>query len=408
MMSEHAAASSEKLLSRGMMAVIAAQFFSAFGDNALLFATLAVLKQRVYPEWSQPVLQMVFVATYIILAPFVGQLADGFAKGRVMMFANGLKLLGALVICLGFNPFLGYSLVGVGAAAYSPAKYGILGEIAGGATLVKANGLMESSTIAAILMGSIAGGVLADWSLLVALIICVAAYGLAVAANMLIPQLSAARPGQTWRPSQISSSFFRACGVLWRDSETRFSLTGTSLFWGAGATLRLLLVLWVPVALGITDNKTPTLLNAMVAVGIVIGAGAAAKLVTLKTVGRCMPAGVLIGVAVVCFSLQQSPLGAYGLLVAIGALGGFFVVPLNALLQMRGKDSVGAGNAIAVQNLGENGAMLLMLGLYSLAIKLGLSPVTTGVGFGVVLALAIAVLWGWQLAQQHNHQVPDK
>lgn len=383
----------ERLFSRSMMAVIAAQFLSAFGDNALLFATLAVLKQQVYPDWSQPVLQMVFVATYIILAPFVGQAADSFAKGRVMMFANGLKLLGALAICFGFNPFIGYSLVGVGAAAYSPAKYGILGEITNGETLVKANGLMESSTIAAILVGSIAGGVLADWNLLAALIACVVAYGLAVAANLLIPRLAAARPGQTWHPVQMSASFFRACRILWRDGETRFSLVGTSLFWGAGVTLRFLLVLWVPVALGITDNKTPTLLNAMVAIGIVVGAIAAARMVTLNTVGRCMPAGVLIGVAVVLFSLQHTAVGACALLMVIGILGGFFVVPLNALLQMRGKENVGAGNAIAVQNLGENSAMLLMLGIYSVVIKLGAPPVTTGIGFGALFALAISRLW---------------
>ncbi|KMV69060.1 lysophospholipid transporter LplT [bacteria symbiont BFo1 of Frankliniella occidentalis] len=395
-------AGAKPLMSKGMMAVIAAQFLSAFGDNALLFATLAVLKQRVYPDWSQPILQMVFVATYIILAPFVGQLADSFAKGRVMMFANGLKLLGALAICVGLDPFLGYSLVGIGAAAYSPAKYGILGELTDGETLVKANGLMESSTIAAILLGSVAGGFLADWNLTGALVACVLAYGLAVAANLLIPKLAAARGGQSWHPKQMSASFFNACRVLWRDGQTRFSLVGTSMFWGAGVTLRFLLVLWVPVALGITDNKTPTLLNAMVAIGIVIGAIAAAKLVTLKTVGRCMPAGVLIGVAVVAFSLQHQAINAYVLLVIIGMLGGFFVVPLNALLQMRGKESVGAGNAIAVQNLGENTAMLLMLGLYSLAIKLGAPPVATGVGFGALFALAIAVLWGWQLAQKRR------
>lgn len=396
---------SDGLFSRGMLAVIAAQFLSAFGDNALLFATLAVLKQQHYPDWSQPVLQMVFVATYILLAPFVGQVADSFPKGRVMMFANALKLLGALTICFGFDPFIGYGLVGIGAAAYSPAKYGILGEITRGDKLVKANGLMESSTIAAILLGSIAGGILADWHLLGALIACVVAYGLAVAANMLIPVLTAARPGQAWHPGKMSISFFSACRTLWRDGETRFSLVGTSLFWGAGVTLRFLLVLWVPVALGITDNKTPTLLNAMVAIGIVVGAAAAAKLVTLKTVGRCMPAGVLIGVAVICFSLQHTSAGAYGLLIVIGMLGGFFVVPLNALLQMRGRESVGAGNAIAVQNLGENGAMLLMLGCYSLAVKLGAPPVATGVGFGALFALAIAVLWGWQLAQKRTKSV---
>ncbi|MFE8148190.1 lysophospholipid transporter LplT [Brenneria goodwinii] len=384
-----------RLLSRSMNAVIIAQFFSAFGDNALLFATLALIKVLVYPDWSQPFLQMGFVAAYIILAPFVGQVADSYAKGRVMMFANSLKLLGALVIFIGGNPFLGYTLVGVGAAAYSPAKYGILGEITHGDQLVKANGLMEASTIAAILVGSVAGGVLADWNLSAALAICAVAYGIALGANMLIPRLKAARPGQSWHPAHMTRSFFSSCRVLWRDGETRFSLLGTSMFWGAGVTLRFLLVLWVPLALGITDNATPTLLNAMVAVGIVLGAGAAAKLVTLKTVQRCLPAGVLIGAAVVIFTLQHNLISAYALLILLGALGGFFIVPLNALLQDRGKESVGAGNAIAVQNLGENAAMLLMLGLYSLVVKLGVSVITIGIGFGVLFTFAIGLLWLW-------------
>ncbi|EHK5741619.1 lysophospholipid transporter LplT [Shigella flexneri] len=363
------------LWSKGMKAVIVAQFLSAFGDNALLFATLALLKAQFYPEWSQPILQMVFVGAYILLAPFVGQVADSFAKGRVMMFANGLKLLGAASICFGINPFLGYTLVGVGAAAYSPAKYGILGELTTGSKLVKANGLMEASAIAAILLGSVAGGVLADWHVLVALAACALAYGGAVVANIYIPKL-AARPGQSWNLINMTRSFLNACTSLWCNGETRFSLVGTSLFWGAGVTLRFLLVLWVPVALGITDNATPTYLNAMVAIGIVVGAGAAAKLVTLETVSRCMP--------------------AYALLMLIGVLGGFFVVPLNALLQERGKKSVGAGNAIAVQNLGENSAMLLMLGIYSLAVMVGIPVVPIGIGFGALFALAITALWIWQ------------
>ena len=384
------------LRSKGMMAVIAAQFLSAFGDNALLFATLALLKAEFYPDWSQPILQMVFVGAYIIFAPFVGQVADSFPKGRVMMFANGLKLLGAASICFGFNPFIGYTLVGIGAAAYSPAKYGILGELTTGDKLVKANGLMESSTIAAILLGSVAGGVLADWHVLAALGVCAVVYGGAVVANLFIPKLPVARPGQSWRVKPMTGSFFNACRVLWRNGETRFSLMGTSMFWGAGVTLRFLLVLWVPVALGITDNATPTYLNAMVAIGIVVGAGAAAKLVTLETVARCMPAGILIGVVVLIFSLQHTLLPAYALLILIGILGGFFVVPLNALLQERGKQTVGAGNAIAVQNLGENLAMLLMLGLYSLAVKVGVPVVGIGVGFGGLFAITIAGLWMWQ------------
>ncbi len=312
-----------------------------------------------------------------------------------MMVANGLKLLGAGCICFGVNPFIGYTLVGIGAAAYSPAKYGILGELTTGDKLVKANGLMESSTIAAILLGSMAGGILADWHVLAALIVCALVYGGAVVANLWIPGLPAARPGQSWRFKPMTHSFFSACRTLWRNGETRFSLMGTSLFWGAGVTLRFLLVIWVPVALGITSNAMPTYLNAMVAVGIVLGAGAAAKLVTPETVSRCMPAGILIGIAVIAFAVQQSLLPAFGLLLLLGVFGGFFIVPLNALLQERGKHSVGAGNAIAVQNLGENVAMLLMLGLYSPAVSVGVPPVAVGIGFGAVFAVAIAALWVW-------------
>ncbi|PIJ49013.1 lysophospholipid transporter LplT [Erwinia sp. OLTSP20] len=395
-----------RLTSRPMLAVMTAQFLSAFGDNALLFATLALLKQQFWPQWSQPVLQMVFVATYILLAPFVGQIADSFSKGRVMMLANGLKLAGALLICFGINPFVGYSLVGVGAAAYSPAKYGILTELTEDKLLVKANGVMEASTIAAILAGSIAGGLLADVNLLSALAVCVLAYALAVLANLLIPRLHAARPALCWRPRAMSAQFSAACRTLWLDGQTRFSLVGTSMFWGAGVTLRFLLVIWVPVALGVSDNKTPTLLNALVAIGIVLGAGLAARLVTLKTVARCMPAGILIGVAVIVFALQTQAISAWLLLVIIGMLGGFFVVPLNALLQEVGKAKVGAGNAIAVQNLGENTAMLLMLGLYSLAIRLGASPVVTGVGFGALFALAVGGLWLWPRRQRARPSNP--
>ncbi len=381
------------LLSRSMIAVMIAQFFSAFGDNALLFVTLALLKVQLYPDWSQPAMQMLFVAAYIVLAPFVGQFADHFPKGRVMMVANGLKLAGALLICFGANPFIGYCLVGIGAASYSPAKYGILSELTQGTQLVKANGLMEASTIAAILTGSVAGGMLADWSIETALVVCAMTFGLAVIANIFIPRLSPARRGSGWQPTAIIRSFSANCRSLWQDPWTRMSIIGTSLFWGAGVTLRFLLVLWVPVALGIDDNATPTLLNAMVAVGIVLGAGAAARLITLETARRCIPAGIIIGLVVVALSLQQHLLPAYVLLALIGILGGFFIVPLNALLQHRGKVSVGAGNAIAVQNFGENIAMLLMLALYTLAVKLSAPAVIIGVGFGLLFSLAILVVW---------------
>ncbi|WP_074013777.1 lysophospholipid transporter LplT [Candidatus Sodalis sp. SoCistrobi] len=390
---KHSGAATGALWSQSMMAVMVAQFFSAFGDNALLFATLALMKTLQYPDWSQPILQMLFVGAYIVLAPFVGHYADGFPKGRVMMAANGVKLAGTLLICFGGDPFLGYCLVGVGAAAYSPAKYGILGELTTGDQLVRANGLMEGSTIAAILMGSVAGGVLADWHVAGALAVCALTYALAMVANVFIPRLAAAPADPDHRPLAMMRAFYSHCRSLGRDGQTRFAIIGTSLFWGAGVTLRFLLVLWVPVALGISDNTTPTTLNAMVAIGIVFGAAAAARFIRLETVRRCMPAGVLLGAAVVVFSVQHHLLPAYGLLALIGMLGGFFIVPLNALLQHRGQRSVGAGNAIAVQNFAENIAVLLMLGLYTLVVSLQVAAAAIGMGFGLLFALAIVVLW---------------
>ncbi|MDE9552515.1 lysophospholipid transporter LplT [Xenorhabdus bovienii] len=391
----------QPLLNKGMKAVLLSQFLTAFADNALFFAILAQLKAEAYPGWSLPALQIVFVLTYIVLAPFVGQIADRFSKGRVMLFANGIKLLGAISICIDMNPFLGYTLVGIGAAAYSPAKYGILGELTDGGRLVKANGVMEASTIAAILIGSVAGGFLSDISLALALGLCALVYGAAVVANFYIPRLAAARQSKGWNPKKMLVDFMVVCSALWRNQETRFSLVGTSLFWGAGVTLRFLLVAWVPVVLGIEGNTTPTLMNAMVAVGIIVGAGLAARFITLKTVRRCMPAGILIGIMVIVFAVQQSIWSSYLILTVLGVFGGLFVVPLNALLQEHGKREMGAGNAVAVQNFGENSAMLVMLGLYLISIMLGASAVTVGIGFGILFSLTIGGVWIWDLLRKN-------
>ncbi len=393
----------DKLLNRGMIAVMLAQFFSAFGDNALLFAILALVKDLAYPDWSKPVLQMAFVGAYIVTAPFVGQIADSLPKGKVMMYSNGLKLLGALLICVGAEPFLGYIAVGFGAAAYSPAKYGILSELTQGDRLVKANGLIEASTIAAILLGSVAGGAVADISIIGSLAMCASIYALAVVANIYIPKLKAVKTQVRWQPMSMVANFKSACIALWQDPLARFTLIGTGLFWGAGVTLRFLLIDWVPVALGIFDNKTPTLLNAAVAIGIVIGAGAASKLIKLNQVARCLPAGIFMGLVVTGFVLQQSMWATYLLLVIIGILGGFFLVPLNALLQYQGKQSVGAGNAIAVQNISENTSMLLMLGLYSLAIAVDIPILWVGGAFGLLFSAAITWLWFWQRALKKAH-----
>ena len=388
------------MLTRGLCAVLFAQFLSALADNALLFAAIALLKSRAYPDWSIPVLQEFFVAAYILLSPFVGPIADSFAKGRVMLWANGLKLIGGLGLLLGLNPFIAYGMVGVGAAVYSPAKYGILSEMVGPQDLVKANGWMESSTIAAILCGALAGGVLADQSVTMALVAVCAMYAIAALANTLIPRLPA-QHAQNLAPVAMIKAFMPVVLTLMKDRDARFSVVGTSLFWGAGATLRFLLVAWVPVALAITSNAMPAYMNAATAVGIVLGAALAAPLISLANAHRAVWAGTALGVTVAALSITQHLYWAFGLCALVGLFGGLFVVPLNALLQERGHKSVGAGSAIAVQNLFENILMLIMIGGYSLLAGAGLAPAKLALCLGGTFVLAcLALQWSYGSARQ--------
>lgn len=384
---------SDKLLSRGMLAVVSAQFLSAAADNALLFGALALLRSGHYPAWTEPLLQEFFVLAFIILAPFAGPFADGLPKGRVMLISNGLKMVGALGMWMGLNPFLSYGLVGVGAAAYSPAKYGILSELVTTDLLVKANGLLESSTIAAILVGAVAGGMLADWSVWGTLGVVTVLYGAAAAANLLIPRLPAARKLSSISIVTVMRNFIAATRAMIKTPDTRFSMVGTSLFWGTGGTMRFLLVAWVPVALGLTDISTPAYLNGMLAVGIVAGAALASRFIKLERADRALPAGVLIGLSVCFLAVTTNIQTTYVVMALVGACGGFFVVPLNALLQERGREIVGPGNAIAVQNLVENAAMLVMIGLYTVAVRAGAPVVSTAGVFGAALAAAIGALW---------------
>jgi MFS transporter, LPLT family, lysophospholipid transporter len=384
---------SAPLWTRGMIAVLVAQFVTAMADNALLFGALALLKSEHYPDWSTPLLQEFFAAAFIILAPFSGPFADALPKGRVMLISNGLKLVGALGMCVGLNPFLAYGLAGIGAAAYSPAKYGILSELTSADRLVKANGLIESSTIAAILVGVVAGGFLADWSIVGALVIVIIFYGVAAIANLFIPRLPPARPLDTVSLRVVLRDFWQAIRVLVCNPDARFSMAGTSLFWGTGITLRFLLVAWVPIALGNTTNSMPAELNGVMAVGIVVGAGLAGRFVSLGKAGRALPAGVLIGLAVCLLAGTTSLPVTFVIMVFIGACGGFFVVPLNALLQERGHNTVGAGLSVAVQNLAENVAMLLMIALYSLMVRARVPIIGLAAGFGAALALAMGSLW---------------
>jgi MFS transporter, LPLT family, lysophospholipid transporter len=379
------------LWSRGMVGTLCAQFLSALGDNALLFAALALVRQQGFPSWSGPLLQEFFVATYILLAPFVGAFADATSKGRVMLIANAIKFAGGLGMCLHVNPFLSYALVGVGAAANSPAKYGILGELTTREQLVKANGLLEASTIAAILLGAVAGGAMTDWSIEGTLLAITLAYASSALSALLIPYKP---PAVTSRPPLKGSIgvFVKQARSLLQNQPARLALIGTGLFWGAGAALRFLIIAWVPAALNVTNNRTPGFLTAMVAVGIVGGAGLAARFVPMRKVNRALPAGVLIGVGVCLLPLAGSLPLAYALMAFVGLCSGFFVVPLDALLQKQGKDTVGAGSAIAIQNFFENFSMLALVSGYTSAMYFKIPVNLIAVGFGLLLALSMAAL----------------
>jgi LPLT family lysophospholipid transporter-like MFS transporter len=382
-----------------MIAVLIAQFVSAFADNALLFAAIALLRSQMADTWQIPLLQQFFVIAFIVFAPFVGPFADSLSKGRVMLLANGMKFCGAAAMLAGLHPLLAYSMVGIGAAAYSPAKYGILSELVSPDKLVKANSMMEGSTIVAILLGAIIGGLLADHSVSGALAAITGGYLLAMIANLFIPHLAAAHPLNHFSPRILFHDFGQALGTLFRDRDARFCLFGTGVFWGAGATLRLLLVAWVPAALLITDLSTAANMSGAVAIGIALGAFGAAKLVTLRTVNRALPAGILIGALIIAFAYIDDLYVAVAMLILVGACGGFYVVPLNALLQDRGHATTGSGHAIAVKNFFDNLCMLLMIGAYTLMDKSGVHIITSTVLIGIIIVVCIGLITYFRLRQ---------
>ena len=380
-----------------MVAVLCSQFLSALADNSLLFAAIALLKLHHAPDWQIPMLQEFFVIAFILLAPFVGPFADNHPKGRVMLIANTIKLFGATSLFLGLNPLLGYGIVGLGAAAYSPAKYGILSELVNKDKIVKANGMMEGSTIVAILLGAVIGGKLADISLTIALTAICMTYLLAACINLAIPKLPAFKKSAPVTLINHCKEFNGALSVLMLNGDARLSLIGTSTFWGAGSTLRLLMVAWVPAALGIADLSIPANLSGAVAIGISLGAVLAATYINLNNIDRVLPAGLGIGVLIILFAFSPNLYAAVTLLILIGAAGGFYVVPLNALLQERGVETVGAGHAVAVQNFVENCAMLILVGLYTLMQKNHIPVIQATIVFGSIVFLGIILLAAFRL-----------
>lgn len=372
-----------------MLALMAAQFLSALADNALLVAAVAEMKhlgQMHQISW----VQIGFILPYILLAPYVGRLADALPKGRVLLIGNAVKLFGTMLMVLGFNPIVAYLIVGVGATLYSPAKYGILSQMFHPDKLVRANALLESSTIAAILLGVVAGGWLSDWSVAGAMRIIAGVYLFAGLVNLLIPRLRPQAQHTAWQPLVALNHFIHALQELLRDPEARISLIGTSLFWGCGAALRLMLFVWVPQALHITNNRTPADMMGILSLGIVLGAVLAWFWVKLSQINRAFWGGLLIGPAIIVLDFQHHLLPSDVCLWVMGMAGGLFVVPLNALLQTRGQGEVGVGQVLSIQNFLENISMLLMVGAYGLSSHLPVSQVVFA--FGVLMLTGMFVL----------------
>ena len=379
-------------VSKGFVPLLIAQFLSALADNALLFAAIALLAQLNSPHWHQPLLLQFFVISYIILAPFVGGIADAYPKGRVMFYSNAIKFIGSLSMLLGMQPLYAYAIVGVGAAAYSPAKYGILTELLPPKELVMANGWMEGSTVFAIILGSIIGGALAQFDPLVAIIIITGLYLLAAVFNRYIPLLPIDHKLTKKNPLFMIKDFWHAFKVLWNDPEGQLSLAVTTLFWGAGASLRLIVIAWASYALQFNLEEA-TRLTAMVAFGIAIGSVIAARYISLKDSVRVLPAGILMGGFVMTMVVIHDWHIAALIFLLIGALSGFFIVPLNALLQHRGHILIGAGHSIAVQNFNENIGILLLSGTYTWMVREEFSINTIIILLGLFVSITMLAIY---------------
>lgn len=373
-----------------LKALFTAQFLSAFVDNMILFIVLAVIKRDGYPDYYLPFVQTTFLASYILLSPWVGRFADRKPKPNVLIAGNIVKAGGALLLLFHCNPALSYAVVGLGAVIYSPAKYGILPFLTRNEKeLLKANSGLESYTILAILTGSIAGGVLSDLSVSLALTVCLALYAISILVNTLIPK----NPGNRNIDYQNAISEFGTDVItLFRNRQSHYSLIGSGSFWLASAVLRMIIFAWVPLTLGITSGTSISLIIAVTGVGIAIGAALTPYLITIKSYHRTIWFGYAMALCTFAFLSIQSLFLVIVFLLLIGVLGGIYIVPMNAALQQVGQHSIGEGKTIAVQNFIENSFMCLGVGLYTLAAQKGVT-VYMSIGItGVVLLLLVTYL----------------
>ncbi|GAB4203349.1 MAG: lysophospholipid transporter LplT [Tibeticola sp.] len=412
-------------MKRGFYTIMAAQFFSSLADNALFVGAVELLKSSGAAEWQRAALVPMFALFYVVLAPVVGAFADARPKGQVMFISNAIKVLGCLMMLFGSHPLLAYAVVGLGAAAYSPAKYGILTELLPASQLVKANGWIEGLTIASIILGVLLGGQLVGPKLSglllavdvpfidtgiytpaeAAIAVLIVVYAVAAWFNTRIPET-----GVTLRPLPrnvfaLLPDFWHCNTRLWRDRLGQISLATTTLFWGVSGNLRYIVLAWAAAALGYTTTQASSLVG-VVASGTAVGAVLASLRCRLEMAPRVMPLGILMGVLVIGMNFIGNVWVAVPFLILLGGLGGFMVVPMNALLQHRGHNLMGAGRSIAVQNFNEQAAILGMGALYSLFTGLGLSAFGAITGFGLVVAGNMWLIQRWHARNLREH--PDE
>ncbi|NIA56493.1 lysophospholipid transporter LplT [Massilia sp. TW-1] len=396
-------------MNRGFYTIMAAQFFSSLADNALIFVAIGLLTAMKAPASLTPLLKLSFVLFYVLLAAFVGAFADSMPKGRVMFIANLIKVFGCCLIFFGVHPLIACAVVGFGAAVYSPAKYGILTELLPPEKLVAANGWIEGLTVMSIILGTVMGGALVSqhgsaWLMTLdvpyietgintptkgQLAVLIGVYALAAGFNLRIPDTEARYEHQERNPAKLIADFADCSATLWKDKLGQISLAVTTLFWGAGATLQFIVLKWAERSLHMPLDKATSLIG-VVAIGVAVGAALAAKMIPLKKSLTVIPLGILMGLVVTAMTLVHSLTIAVPMLLIIGLLSGFFVVPMNALLQHRGHVLMSAGHSIAVQNFNENLSILTMLAVYAIMITLNLDLNVIIVLFGLSLA---GVMW---------------
>ena len=406
-------------MKRGFYTIMSAQFCSSLADNALFVVAVELLRTSGAAEWQRAALVPMFALFYVLLAPFVGAFADALPKGRVMLISNAIKVLGCLMMLTGWHPLLAYAVVGLGAAAYSPAKYGILTELLPASQLVKANGWIEGLTIASIILGVLLGGQLVAPHLAqpllalglpgitlaaeAAIVALIPLYALAAMFNLRIPRTRAQLQPMPRQPLALLHDFWRCNLSLWRDKLGQISLATTTLFWGVSGNLRYIVLAWAAVALGYDTSQASALVG-VVAVGTAAGAVWASMRMRLNKATRVIPLGILMGLLVVAMNAIDRLWMAVPFLILLGGLGGFLVVPMNALLQHRGHNLMGAGRSIAVQNFNEQAAILGMGTFYSLSASMGLSAFGAITVFGLLVASVMWLIGLWMAYNTRHHR----